>query len=61
MFIKLLCILHLWAQASASSLRLNPMTTVVPKPHVTVYPTDITYQSIPRDQVLYNPTNHYLR
>jgi len=53
--------LHLWAQASASSLRLNPMTTVVPKPHVTVYPTDITYQSIPRDQVLYNPTNHYLR
>jgi hypothetical protein len=62
MFIKLFLLLNLYAQAAASSLRYKaPMTTVIPKPHITVLPTDMIYTPIYRDEALYNLPNHYLR
>jgi hypothetical protein len=55
-------LLNLYAQAAASSLRYqNPMTTVIPKPHVTLLPTDMIYIPIYRNEELYHSTNHYLR
>ena len=62
MFIKLFFLLNLYAQAASSSLRYQaPMTTVIPKPHVTVLPNDMLYKPIYRNQELYHSTNHYLR
>lgn len=63
MFIKLFILLNLYAQAAASSLRYQaPMTTVIPKPHITVLPTtDMMYTPIYRNQELYHSTSHYLR
>jgi hypothetical protein len=62
MFIKLFMLLNLYTQATASYLRYpNPMTTVIPKPHVTLLPTDMIYTPIYRNEELYHSTNNYLR
>jgi hypothetical protein len=62
MFTRLVFLLGIVSQAMSLSLRSqNPMTTVIPKPHVTILPTDIYYEPIPRNAVLYHPEPHYLR
>jgi hypothetical protein len=61
MFTRILFLIGLCTQAQSNYLRLpHPMTTVIPKPmaHVTLLPTDIHYEPLPKNQVLYHS---YLR
>lgn len=61
MFTRLVFLFSIVVQSIALSLRSNPMTTVIPKPHMTILPTDIHYESIPKNAMLYHPEPHYLR
>jgi hypothetical protein len=54
MFTKILLLLTLSAHAFSGGLRPNPMTTVIPRPRVTVHPADgPLYHSQPQRGSLY--------
>jgi hypothetical protein len=56
MLSRYLLLAFLVLQSHATSLRIQPMSTYVPKPipHMTVLPTDIIYVPIPQHRSLYH-------